>query len=75
MKRILILPVLALSLAGLACGKKEKAQVPELPSKQVRLVTAQTGTGEGWVAATLTATERAVLSTRMAASIRKVHVT
>lgn len=75
MKRILILPVFTLVLAGLACGKHETAQVPELPAKPVRLVTAQTGVGEGWVAATLTATQRAVLSTRMAASIRKVHVT
>jgi membrane fusion protein, multidrug efflux system len=73
MKRMLALPTLV--LAGLACGRHEPAKVPVLPSRQVRLIADQGGIGEGWVAATLSATQRAVLSTRMAASVRKIHVT
>ena len=72
MKWLLALPALTLILA---CGKHEIAQAPVLPSMRVKLISAQGGTGEGWVAATLTATQRAVLSTRMAASVRKIHVT
>ena len=64
----------ALSLL-LACGKHEAALVPVLPPVLVRLIAEQAGAGEGWVAATLSATQRAVLSTRMAASVRKIHVT
>ena len=72
MKWMLALPALTLILA---CGKHETAQVPSLPSMPVQLISEQAGSGEGWVAATLTATQRAVLSTRMAASVRKMHVT
>ena len=72
MKIALVLPVLALALA---CGSHETATAPALPTRPVRLAPNQMGNGDGWVAATLTATERAVLSTRMAASVRKVHVT
>jgi RND family efflux transporter MFP subunit len=72
MKWLSALPALSLILA---CGKQETTVVPVLPSASVQLITQQTGTGEGWVAATLTATQRAVLSTRMAASVRKIHVT
>ena len=72
MKWMLALPILTLTLA---CGRREEGKLPSLPSRQVQLVPQQTGTGEGWVAATLTATRRAVVSTRMAASVRKVHVT
>lgn len=76
MKRTLILSTLALLLAStIACGKREAAEAPAPPSRQVRLISQQSGAGEGWVAATLTATQRAVLSTRMAASVRKIHVT
>ncbi|HNX32311.1 MAG TPA: efflux RND transporter periplasmic adaptor subunit [Holophaga sp.] len=70
---------LALILSGLvlslACGRKEAPPAPELPVKGVRLVPPRQGDSDGWVAATLAAGERAVLSTRMAASVRRVHVT
>ena len=72
MKWLFALPALSLILA---CGKQETTVAPVLPTVPVQLITQQTGTGEGWVAATLTATQRAVLSTRMAASVRKIHVT
>ena len=72
MKWTLALPTLALILA---CGKHETAPAPVLPTLPVRLTAGQSGTGAGWVAATLTATQRAVLSTRMAASVRRIHVT
>jgi RND family efflux transporter MFP subunit len=75
MKRLFVWPALVLLLTGLSCGKQETTEVPKLPSRQVRLIPEQVGGGQGWVAATLNATQRAVLSTRMAASIRKVHVT
>lgn len=73
MKTLHALPVLALLLAGLACGKKD-APIPVLPSAKVRLSSSGAGDGSGWIAATLTATQRAALSTRMAASVKKVHV-
>jgi RND family efflux transporter MFP subunit len=75
MKPILVLPALVLLMAGLSCGRKDATEVPKMPSRSVRLIPELVGAGQGWVAATLNATQRAVLSTRMAASIRKVHVT
>jgi membrane fusion protein, multidrug efflux system len=69
---ILALPALALTLA---CARHETVETPVLPIRSVSLVALQAEGGDGWVAATLTATQRAVLSTRMAASVRKVHVT
>jgi membrane fusion protein, multidrug efflux system len=72
MKWLFALPALSLILA---CGKQETTAAPVLPSVPVQLIAQQTGSGEGWVATTLTATQRAVLSTRMAASVRKIHVT
>ncbi len=69
-----MLAVTAFSLL-LACGKHESDLAPVLPTMQVHLTSEQKGTGEGWVAATMTSTHRAVLSTRMAASVRKIHVT
>lgn len=74
MKRILILPTIALVLTGLACGKHENPEAPSLPTAKVRLAIEPSGSASGWIAATLTATQRAALSTRMAASVRKVHV-
>lgn len=79
MKPILILSALTLALplalAGLGCGRHEAAQPPALPTARVRLAldadTAQTG----WVAVSLSATQRATLATRLAASVKKVHVT
>lgn len=75
MLRRLTLPALIIALGGIACTKDKAEAPPQVAARQVRLIPDQTGPGEGWVAATLTATQRAVLSTRMAASIRKVHVT
>lgn len=72
MKWLLALPALTLVLA---CGKHEIAQAPVRPPMSVQLIAEQAGTGQDWVAATLSATQRAVLSTRMAASVRKMHVT
>lgn len=74
MKRILILPSVALLLSSLACGKHERDNAPQLPMAKVKLATATSTNASGWIAATLTATQRATLSTRVAASVKKVHV-
>ena len=74
MKNTLYLPVLAALLAAVACGKQEEVQSPVLPTAKVHLAAGTQGSGGGWIAATLTATEHAVLSTRLAASVKKVHV-
>ncbi|WP_306600019.1 efflux RND transporter periplasmic adaptor subunit [Geothrix sp. 21YS21S-2] len=71
MKRTLILPITAL-LAGLACGKHEAPQAPPMPAAKVRLAAVDPAGDAGWIAATLTATRRATLSTRMAASVTRV---
>ncbi|BDU73472.1 efflux RND transporter periplasmic adaptor subunit [Mesoterricola silvestris] len=71
MKTPLILPITAL-IAGLACGRHEAPQAPALPPAKVRLVSPGAAGDAGWVAATLTATRRATLSTRMAASVTRV---
>ncbi len=72
MKRTLILPITAL-LAGLACGKHEPSEsAPQLPPVRVRLTSAEAPGTSGWIAATLTATRKATLSTRMAASVKRV---
>ncbi len=75
MTKLMILPSLALLLAGVACGTKEAPKGPDLPVATVRLAAHQDATSEGWVAATLTATQRATLATRLAAAVKKVHVT
>lgn len=75
MKRILFLSSLALVLTGVACGKHEESKTVELPTVKVRLATETDATQAGWVAVTLTATQRATLATRLAASVKKVHVT
>ena len=72
MKQILTLSALTLILA---CGHETAGPAQPLPAKAVTLVPAASAGGDGWVPATLNATERAVLSTRMAASVRKVHAT
>lgn len=72
-RTILTLSTVALLLAALGCGRDEAA-APAPPPVPVRLALAADGAGQGWVAATLTATQRAVLSTRMAASVTRVHV-
>lgn len=75
MKTLLILPAVAALLAGVACSKKEAHAAPALPTASVKLALAADAAQEGWVAATLTATQRATLATRLAASVKKVHVT
>jgi RND family efflux transporter MFP subunit len=75
MKRTLILPLTAL-LAGLACGRHEAGPAePALPTAKVHLASAGAPAEGGWIAATLTSVRKATLSTRMAASVKKVHVT
>lgn len=75
MKRILFLSSLTLLLVGVACGKHEETAAVQLPTAKVRLA-AEAGAGEaGWLAVTLSATQRATLATRLAASVKKVHVT
>lgn len=71
MRPMFILPAL---IAGLACGRHEAVLAPVQPAARVRLAQAAPDTGSGWIAATLTASRRATLSTRTAASVRKVHV-
>ena len=73
MKRIAILPAVGLLIAGLACGRHAPVEAPVLPTAKVHLAKAAPGSGSGWIAATLTASRRATLSTRMAASVRRVH--
>nr|WP_320132613.1 efflux RND transporter periplasmic adaptor subunit [uncultured Holophaga sp.] len=73
MMKPLALSTLALVLS-LGCGHKPADEGPQLPKAQVRLVQAGSSQSQGWVAGTLTSTQRAVISTRMAASVRQVHV-
>lgn len=77
MKPILSLSLLPLLLAGLACGRRETAPaaVPPLPTATVRLCAQAPAQEAGWVAVTLAASQRATLATRLAASVRRVHVT
>jgi len=75
MKPILILSALTLALAGLGCGSHETAKAPALPTAQVRLAADADTAQAGWVAVNLTATQRATLATRLAASVKKVYVT
>lgn len=72
MKRTLILPLASLLLVT-ACSRHER-EAAVLPTARVRLAAAGPEGGSGWIAATLTATRRATLSTRMAASVKAVHV-
>jgi len=73
----LVLSSLALTLAltGIACGKHEASKAPQLPTAKVRLSLESDANQAGWVAVTLSATQRATLATRLAASVKKVHVT
>ncbi len=75
MKPMLILTTLALVLAGLACNKHEAPTVAVLPTARVRLAAGGDALEAGWVAVSLGATQRATLATRLAASVKKVHVT
>ncbi len=75
MKPILFLSSVTLVLAGLACGRQEPAMAAAVPPATVRLVHEESSSQPGWVAVTLNATQRATLATRLAASVKKVHVT
>jgi RND family efflux transporter MFP subunit len=78
MRQTLIRPLTLASVlvlaAGLACGRRQVADPWPLPTVKVRLAKDAQGQETDWVAATLTATRRATLSTRIAASVKKVHV-
>jgi RND family efflux transporter MFP subunit len=74
-KPILFLSSVTLVLAGLACGRQEPAKAPAVPTATVSLVQAGSASQPGWVAVTLNATQRAILATRLAASVKKVYVT
>lgn len=72
----------ALTLSGaalaalLACGTKREAPRPALPTASVRLVagTGAPAAGVGWVAASLQRADQAVLSTRLAGTVKRVLV-
>jgi RND family efflux transporter MFP subunit len=74
MKHWMILSLVALTVVAVSCHPSEKPEPPTQAVAKVRLAPQQAGLGAGWVVATLSATQRAVLSTRMAASVKKVHV-
>jgi RND family efflux transporter MFP subunit len=73
MRRTLKLVSVTLALAGLACGRHE-AKALALPTAVVHLAPKGAVSGNGWVAVSLAATQRATLATRLAASVKKVHV-
>ena len=67
MKAFSTLAPITLLLVGLACGKQESAAPSVLPAVKVRLAPNGQGAETGWIAATLSATHHATISTRMAA--------
>lgn len=72
MTRVWMLPLSAALILG--CARHETPKAPELPRMAVRLAVRPQG-GEGAsVAAALGAADQAVLATRLASSVRKVHV-
>ncbi len=76
-KALLTLSAVALLLAAVGCQRHETTAAITLPTAKVRLALGDqnaAGASDTWVAATLSATQHATLSTRMAASVKKVHV-
>ncbi|WP_257311744.1 efflux RND transporter periplasmic adaptor subunit [Geothrix fuzhouensis] len=73
-----LFPALALSgalLGTLACGHQEARPVAkDLPKVAVSLVGQGAPVGGAWVAATLQSTRTAMMSTRMAAQVKRIHV-
>jgi len=69
----ILFPV-ALLAVGLACSHAEKAAAPALPTAAVRLVAGTGSAGSGWVAASLAKADQATLSTRLAGTVKAVHV-
>jgi RND family efflux transporter MFP subunit len=62
-------------LVNLACGSKRDSRVEkELPKVAVSLVGQGAPAGGAWVAATLQSTRTAMMSTRMAAQVKRIHV-
>ncbi len=62
-------------LGNLACGHKpDSRERTELPKVAVSLVVQGAPEGGEWVAATLQSTRTAIISTRMAAQVKRVHV-
>ncbi len=76
MKTVLFSLALAGTLLGtLACGHKEaRSEAKDLPKVAVSLVAQGSPDGGAWVAATLQSTHTAMMSTRMAAQVRRVLV-
>lgn len=80
MKRTVVLSLAALmlgtlTLGNLACGHKEAGvETKELPKVAVSLVAGSQAEGGVWVAATLQSTRNAMMSTRMAAQVKRVFV-
>lgn len=75
MKTSILLSSMALLLAGTACGRRETQPDATPPPTRVHLVPNGEAPTSGFVAASLTATQRATLSTRIGASVKKVYVT
>ena len=76
MNRFLQLSLLTSLLAAVACGRHETAAAPVPLAKATVRLCAQEPTQEaGWVAVTLAASQRATLATRLAASVKRVHIT
>ena len=76
MKTVLSSLALAGTLLGtLACGHKDaRPAMKDLPKVAVSLVAPGSPEGGAWVAATLQSTRTAMMSTRMAAQVRRVTV-
>jgi RND family efflux transporter MFP subunit len=76
MKNVLSSLALTSTLLGtLACGHKEaRLEAKELPKVAVSLVAQGSPDGGAWVAATLQSTRTAMMSTRMAAQVKRIHV-
>ena len=76
MKTVLsALAVTGALLGTLACGHKDaRPEMKDLPKVAVSLVAQGSPEGGAWVAATLQSTRTAMMSTRMAAQVRRVTV-
>ncbi len=75
MKLQTTLTLAGLMLGTLACGHKEaRPEAKELPKVAVSLVAGSQADGGTWVAATLQSTHMAMMSTRMAAQVKRVLV-
>lgn len=74
--RLQVLALSALVAGLLACGSKKETPHPVLPTASVRLVagTGAPSAGAGWVAASLQRADQAVLSTRLAGTVKRVLV-